>query len=259
TTAKQIASEDDARMIGYGGMIGESLLGLMAVLACTAGFRTAAGWQSHYANWSAANTLGGKISVFIEGSARFVHALGVPEALATAFIAVVVVSFALTTLDSATRLLRYNICEMAATAGFERENRYLTSLLAVVVIGFFAFYKIDGKPVGLALWALFGTTNQLLASLTLLVASVYLYQRGRNYWVTAIPAVLMMGTTISAMVHNLARFFSAGQWLLFSLGALLLLLAAGIIIEGGRALAAARREPRRSNLSVFDQVEPEIG
>ncbi len=258
TTAKQIASESDARMIGYGGMIGESLLGLMAVLACTAGFRSAAGWQTHYANWGAANTLGGKISVFIEGSARFVHALGVPEALATAFIAVVVVSFALTTLDSATRLLRYNLSEMAATMGVQRENRYVTSLLAVIVIGFFAFYKIDGKPVGLALWALFGTTNQLLASLTLLVASVYLYQRGRNYWVTAIPAALMMVTTIAAMVHNLGAFLSAGQWLLFSLGALLLVLAVGIIIEGGRALAAARRQPRRANLSVFESIEPEI-
>jgi carbon starvation protein len=79
-----------------------------------------------------------------------VATLGVPLPLATGLIAVVVVSFALTTLDSATRLLRYNISEMVATFGVTRENRYLTSAIAVFVIGFFAFYRVDGNPVGLA-------------------------------------------------------------------------------------------------------------
>ena len=62
---------------------------------------------------------------------------------------------------------------------------------------------IDGKPVGLALWALFGTTNQLLASLTLLVATMYLYQRGRNYWVTLVPMVVMYHQTLSPPNKNL--------------------------------------------------------
>jgi len=246
-------------MIGYGGMVGESLLGLMAVLACTAGFHSPESWSQHYASWGAANTLGGKISVFVEGSARFVSALGIPQNLATAFIAVVVVSFALTTLDSATRLLRYNISEMAASAGVQRENRYLTSLLAVVVIGFFAFYRIDGRPVGLALWGLFGTTNQLLASLTLLVATIYLYQRNRNFWVTGVPAGAMMVTTVLAMLQNLSQFWAAQQWLLFSLGAVLLALAIGIVVEGIRALAAARREPQRVELTIIDTGGAETG
>lgn len=232
TTSKQIACEPDARMIGYGAMIGESLLGLMAVLACTAGFSTPAQWNQHYATWNSANSLGAKIGVFIEGSASFVASLGIPRELATALIAVVVVSFALTTLDSATRLLRYNITEMAATLGFKRENRFLTSALAVAVIGFFAFYRVDGKPVGLALWGLFGTTNQLLASLTLLIATIYLYRRGRNFWVTAVPMALMTVTTVVAMVSNLLRFVAAEQWLLVGVGGLLLVLALGVVAEG---------------------------
>ena len=206
TTSKQIAVERDARMIGYGGMIGESLLGLMAVLACTAGFATAEGWHSHYASWTSANSLGSKISVFIDGSARFVAALGIPTSLATALISVVVVSFALTTLDSATRLLRYNIAEIGEGLGLHQENRFLTSAMAVLVIGFFAFYRVDGQPVGLSLWALFGTTNQLLASLTLLVATMYLYRRGRNFWITLIPTLLMAVTTLVAMVRNLLGY-----------------------------------------------------
>jgi carbon starvation protein len=253
TTSKQIACESDARMIGYGGMIGESLLGLMAVLACTAGFSSPGEWHEHYAAWGSANSLGVKISVFIEGSANFVAALGIPLPLATGLIAVVVVSFALTTLDSATRLLRYNIAEMAATLGVERENRFVTSILAVVVIGFFAFYRLDGRPMGLALWGLFGTTNQLLASITLLVATIYLYQRGRSWWLTGVPMLAMTATTLVAMVRNLSRFWSEGQMLLFSLGSLLLLLALGIVVEGALSIARARSRPAGEPLgmSVF--------
>ncbi|MFP6627071.1 MAG: carbon starvation CstA family protein [Deltaproteobacteria bacterium] len=244
TTAKQIDKETDARMIGYGGMIGESLLGLMAVLACTAGFASPEKWQAHYGSWSGANTLGGKISVFIDGSAGFISSLGVPLELATVFVAVVVVSFALTTLDSATRLLRYNITEMASGLGIKKENRYLTSALAVAVIAFFAFYKVDGRPVGLSLWSLFGTTNQLLASLTLLLATLYLYQRGRNFWLTAVPMVLMTVTTIVAMATNLASFGRQGQTMLFVVGLVLLLLAAGVIVEALGAFRRSRRERR---------------
>jgi len=250
TTAKQIDRESDARMIGYGGMIGESLLGLMAVLACTAGFAQPAEWHEHYASWAGANSLGAKIGVFIDGSSRFVSSLGVPSALSTAFIAVVVVSFALTTLDSATRLLRYNIAEIAAGFGWRRENRYLTSALAVLVIGFFAFYRVDGRPMGLALWALFGTTNQLLASLTLILATLYLYERGRNFWVALAPAGIMAVMTAAAMVENLGEFWSRSQWMLLSVGTLLLILAVGIVYEAIRCFAAVRSRPRRVDMSV---------
>ncbi len=251
TTAKQIANESDARMIGYGGMIGESLLGLMAVLACTAGFADPAKWNAFYSSWGAAGSLAGRIGVFINGGARFTSTLGVPFELAQALIAVVVVSFALTTLDSATRLLRYNIAEMSQTLGFKSENRYLTSALAVAVIGFFAFYRVEGKPVGLALWSLFGTTNQMIAGLTLVLVSLYLYQRGRNYWVAAIPTAIMVVTSAVALVTNLRRFAVGGQWMLFWVGLILLLLAVGVVIEASRAIGRVRREGVRDDLDVF--------
>ena len=104
--------------------------------------------------------LADKIGAFVRGTAHFIEALGVEPRLATAFVAVVVVSFALTTLDSATRLLRFNISEIGETLRFRiLDNRFLSSLLAVGVIAFFAFYKIGGRPAGLALWRLFGTTK----------------------------------------------------------------------------------------------------
>ena len=251
TTAKQLDRATDARMIGYGGMIGESLLGLMAVLACTAGLGSSEQWHFHYADWGSANTLGQKIGVFIEGSAGFVSSLGIPAELATALVAAIVVSFALTTLDSATRLLRYNISEIAAGLGLARENRYLSSALAVGVIAVFAFYRVDGRPVGLALWALFGTTNQLLASLTLMLATVYLYQRGRNFWVTAVPAALITVVTLVAMVVNLASFHAAGQTMLLAIGLVLVALALGIVGTALRALLSGSRGSHGGGLDIF--------
>ena len=85
-----------------------------------------------------------------------------PDELGRALIAMVVVSFALTTLDSATRLLRFNIEEIGASFRLPgTQNRYVSTIVACAAIALFAFYKVDGKPAGLALWALFGTTNQL--------------------------------------------------------------------------------------------------
>ena len=127
-------------------------------------------------------------------------------------IAVVVVSFALTTLDSATRLLRYNLEEIGATIRFKPlANRYLSSTLAVAAISFFAFYKIEGKSAGLALWQLFGSTNQLLAGLALLVVSLYLIQRRRFALPYLIPMVFMMITTVVAMSNKLRSYAADGN------------------------------------------------
>lgn len=252
TTAKQVRSEGDARFIGYGGMIGESLLGLMAVLACAAGFASVEDWQGHYGTWDRSQGLGNGIRAFVEGTARFIGSLGIPVDVAAIFIAVVVVSFALTTLDSATRLLRYNIEEIADTLGLEaiRRNRYGTSLLAILSIAFFAFYEVQGKPAGLALWELFGTTNQLLAGLTLLVATLYLMQRGRNFWVTLLPMGFMLTSTIVAMTSKLGDFWQLADWPLFGVGSILLILAVWLIVEA--AICFRRRQGIVASLSIAD-------
>lgn len=235
TTAKQLANEMHARPVAYGGMIGESLLGLLAVLACTAGVADAEMWQHTYHDWNAIageGTLAVKLGAFIQGCARFLGALGIDPNLAAAFIAVIVVSFALTTLDSATRLLRFNVSELGASIGVRvLQNRFLATGLACAAIGFFAFYKIDGKSAGLTLWTLFGITNQLLAGLTLLTVTLYLRQRGRAVIYTAIPAVFMLVSTTFAMIRKLQGFVAAEQHLLLVVGSMLALIGVWIVIE----------------------------
>ena len=111
-------------------------------------------------------------------------------------------------------------------------NPYLSSLIAVAAIGFFAFFKVNGQPAGLALWALFGTTNQILGGLTLSALTLFLIQRRAKYFFVLIPMVFLLGTTLIAMVMNVKTFFMAESYLLLAVGSLLLMLAAWLVIEG---------------------------
>jgi len=257
TTAKQLDRESHARPIGYGGMIGESLLGLLAVVACTAGVAGPEAWATPggiYHSWASIEGPGVALANFIDGGASFLVELGLARELARSFVAVVVVSFALTTLDSATRLLRYNVEEMAGSAGLP-VGRYLASTVAVAAIAFFAFFTVTDRVVdadgtarlvtreaGKVLWALFGTTNQLLAGLTLMLATRYLARRGRYAWVTGAPMLFMIASTLVAMVANLRRFVAGGEVTLTIVGGVLVLLATWLCVEGALAMRRERRQ-----------------
>jgi carbon starvation protein len=251
TTAKQLDRETHARPIGYGAMVGESLLGLAAVLACTAGFVSRDLWHHHYADWASMQGLGSSMSAFIEGATRFVSTLGLPAQFARTLIAVVVVSFALTTLDSATRLLRYNLEEIAETVRFRpMRNRYFSSLLAVIAIGFFALLKVDGQSVGLSLWQLFGSTNQLLAGLALLVVSLYLIQRRRFALPYVIPMLFMMVTTLIAMSNKLRTFAAEGHTALLVVGGAITLIGIWLAVEAVLAVRRFMTEPPVDDLDI---------
>ena len=251
TTAKQLDREPQARPIGYGAMIGESLLGLAAVLACTAGFVSPVAWKHHYADWASIQGLGNSMSAFIEGATRFVSVVGLPEQTARTLIAVVVVSFALTTLDSATRLLRYNIEEIATSAKFAPlQNRYFSSTLAVIAIAFFAFYRIEGQSAGLVLWQLFGSTNQLLAGLALLTVSLYLLERKRPALPYLIPMVFMMVTTLIAMIIKLRSFWRDGNTTLLLVGGAISIIAVWLVLEAALAIRRYARTPPVRGLDI---------
>jgi carbon starvation protein len=243
TTAKQLDRETHARFIGYGGMLGESMLGLLSVLACTAGFATAHMWSQHYSSWHSAQGLGNNIGAFIAGTGHFLERLGVPADLGQAFIALVVVSFALTTLDSATRLLRFNISEIGDTLGVKLLcNRGIASAIACLAMGLFAFYRVGDRPAGLILWELFGTTNQILGGLTLLAITVYLMRRRKPVVYTLIPMAFMLVSTVTAMVLKIRQFYFEGHRLLLVLGSVILIMAIWLTCEAALRMTTRRRE-----------------
>jgi len=247
TTAKQLDKESDAPLIGYGGMIGESLLALLAVLATTAGaFSTRADWETFYGSWGQAVGLHQKLGVFIQGNANFIHQLGVPLDYAGAFISVVVVGFAMTSVDTGARLLRFNIQEIGKTIHVKAlDNRYLATFLAVSAMGFFAFFTMDGKPAGLFLWTLFGTTNQVLAGLTLLTVTIYLYRKKKPILYTLLPMLLVLGTTIAGMIIGMMEAVDKQQWTVATVGFSIFILAVWVLIEALLVVKKIRTERKQ--------------
>ncbi len=229
TTSKQLSRETHARAIGYGGMIMEAALAVMVILACTAGL--GAGWTEHYASWSSANGLAAKVSAFVTGGSTFLMALGIGEKLAETILGVFVVSFAATTLDTATRIQRYVVSELAATVKLKPlQGKHPATAFAVVTALILALFTGDGKGA-LILWPLFGATNQLLAGLSLLVITIYLYKRGKPVLLTAIPMVFMVFMTGWAMIVNIKGFFDTGNWLLVSINAIIIVFVVWMIVE----------------------------
>jgi carbon starvation protein len=244
TTVRQLDRQSHALPIGYGGMLTEGLLATLALLAVAAGL--GAEWQSRYPDWLTAGK--GALANFVHGAGTLVSAVGVPLALAKVFVATVAVGFALTTLDTGARLIRYNLQELGrAWRITPLVNPTLSTLLAVGLIGFFALLKapdpVTGelKSVGALLWQLFGASNQLLAALSLLVVSLYLRSLGRPTLYTLLPMCLMLVATLTALVIGMQGFAAKGNTLLLGVSAVIFALAVWLV---GEAIVAWRRGTR---------------
>jgi carbon starvation protein len=244
TTSKQLDKETDARYVGYMGAVGEGSLAVGSLLAVTAGVAaTRVDWDALYADFSTAS--GGATGNFVNGVAQFAGNLGIPLQVATIFAAVVVISFAATTMDTGVRLQRYVVQEIAEIAGWHKLSRNLTlaSVVAVVVPLGLALLP-GGGDAGYAfgvLWQLFGTTNQLTAGLALAVVAVWVTRRGRNAIAVMIPLVFLLAMTTWALIINLVRFIELGEWLLAPLDAIIFVLAMWLIYEAAGAMLRTRR------------------
>ncbi len=237
TTSKQLACAADARPIGYGAMLGEAVLALIATLAVSAGL---ADWGAHYHSFGHAASHG--VTAFVEGAATFLIALPIPgltRGPAEVVVAVLVISFAATSLDTAVRIQRYILHELGALYKVRAlENRFVASLAAVLP----ALALVLAGQERL-LWPLFGSSNQLLAGLSLVVISVWLFKRGKPWLPLAIPMVLVLAITALALVFNVATYIEQGKILLACVGILLLALELWVMAEGVlavRKLRAAR-------------------
>jgi carbon starvation protein len=186
-----------------------------------------------------------KIGGFIEGGGNFISTLGVPLKFGIGIVAVLVASFAATTLDTATRLQRYVIQELAVQFNFKPlENKYAATGVAIVLGGVVAVTPgaLGPGSGGLILWPLFGATNQLLAGLAFLVICFYLIRRNLPVWFAAIPMVIMLIMPAWAMIYNMKTWLSAKDpnFLLIAFGVVIMSLQVWIVVEGLLTLKSAR-------------------
>lgn len=193
TTSKQLDKESDAKIIGYGGMLIEGVLAVLALIAAASLTHT-----------EFLNTLKdhGPVAVFSAGVANFINAipvLGISVAAAQSFVALAVSAFALTTLDTATRLGRYSFQEFFETGSKSKQNILVSNRFVSTAITVMFGLALTFSGQTMSLWPVFGSANQLLAALALLAVTVWVSNLKLNYLFTLIPMLFMFGVTLSAL------------------------------------------------------------
>ncbi len=241
TTSKQLNKETDARFVGYLGSSGEGSLALVAIIAATAGFASLGDWEAMYSEFG-----NGGMTAFVQGGARIVSAgIGISTEFAATLLAVMAVLFAGTTMDAGVRLQRYIVQEWGAIYNIPiLQNGYAATGAAVAACLLLAFGA--GGPSGeggMLIWPLFGTTNQLLAGLTLLVISVILVKLGRPVRYTLVPMVFITTMALAAALYQLGNLYREGGifYPLLWIDVMIVLLAIFTMLEAGSAFLREKR------------------
>jgi len=246
TTIKQVEKESHTLFIGYGSMLTEGFLAVLVILSVAGGLGMgmekegtiltgADAFYSHYASWASASGLASKLEAFIIGGANLLESVGIPHRFGSAVIAVFIVSFANTTLDSSARIQRLSLQEIFRDKnGKVRKpvnNRYVATAIVVCVAMVLTFLQ-PGAQGALLLWPLFGALNQLVAALALVVVVLYMVMKKINPIYALIPMIFVLIMTIWAMFDNLISFIADKDYTLIILSVLIIILTFWLLLGG---------------------------
>ncbi len=226
TSSKQLEKEGHAQPVGYGGML---LEGMVALIALATIMMLAPGDP----DLSLSPT-----EIYAHGLARFANVLGVPMEMAVSFGLLAFATFVYDTLDVATRLGRYILQELT---GWQGRGGRIGATLATLALPLF-FLLTTKEQAYLKFWTIFGASNQLLAALSLLGISVWLVKTGRNPLYTAIPMLFVLTMTLWALVLHVRSF---PPDLIGTIALILIVIALLLLVEAYQVLAARRRATRR--------------
>jgi len=244
TSSKQLDKESDALFIGYGSMLLEGVLAILVIVCVSAGIGMAldvegktitgfAAWQYQYGSYFGNQPLASKLAPVVIGAANMMKCLGIPVTVGTTLMGVFIASFASTTLDTAVRLQRYVVSEISAELKITTlSNRRNATTIAVLSAAALAFATGVNGTGALRLWPLFGSANQLLGAMALLIISLYLKRKGgKKFLVAMIPCVFLLFVTGWAIIKNQLLFISERNYLLIIIGGLILLFSFWLLIE----------------------------
>ena len=223
TTSKQLDNERHIRPVGYGCMLLEGVVALLALIAVA--------WHSQ-ADLVSGLSEGKPVVLFAQGLASFCGKLGLPEKTSESFMLLAVAAFLMTSVDACTRLARFVWQELWSTASaaqpavapdsgavqvrasaIVRLNRNMYFATAVVVaIG--VYLLVLNPSMAANLWTMFASANQMLAALTLLTASLWLFKNRLKFWIAALPMCFMIVTSGTAVfqlfLQNLDKWMKQG-------------------------------------------------
>jgi carbon starvation protein len=237
TTSKQIAKETDCRVVGYGGMLLEGLVAVIALATVMV--------------LSKNDALAGASPdrIYAEGLARFVQHLGIPKEFARAFTMLAFTTFIYDTLDVATRLARYIFQELTGWKGSAgRAAATFLTLLVPLICVTLTVKDAAGNvlPAWKVFWTIFGTSNQLLAAITLMALSIWLSRLGKSWWMSAVPMAFLMVMTVWSlvlMVMPAAKTLFAGAPVFDLPGIIAFLLLALVAVLVFEAVKFMKRTP----------------
>ena len=250
TTSKQINSLKDARAIGYGAMLGEATLATASLIAAVAGIALVKScelpslgyvndldWATYYQSWTHATT--NKATAFVLGGGALLEQIGMPENISKTLMAVLIISFAATTLDTATRIQRFIIAEIGSAINYKiLQNKYVATLFAVVPAIILTMWTIPDPVTGMmnktawVLWPIFGASNQMLAALTLLILTLYFWSKKKNVLPLFIPMIIIIIITFISLIIKLQAFYIQNNYLLLFISFIMILLILWMLIEG---------------------------
>ena len=242
TSSKQLDKETDARFVGYFAAMGEGSLALITIVAVSGAALAATPeiWHEIYDKYGTAGA-----GTFIQGGAQMItNGWGIPVSVTSTLLATMVALFAGTTMDSGVRLQRYIIQEWGDIYGIPLFKKgFAATLIAVTSCLLLAFGAGGASGSGgLSIWPLFGSTNQILAGMTLLVISVMLIKLGRPAKYTMMPMVFVLFTSCWAAIIKLMEFWAAGNWLLVTIDMVVLVTSLLVILEAISVISAYRNE-----------------
>lgn len=217
TTSKQVNNEKDAQLIGYGAMLIEGIVAIIAIISVA---------------YVATLGEGTPAQLFASGVAHMMASFGVPQNVGVVFVTLSFSAFALTSLDTATRIARYMFQELAGKGESDNQPSWQKTLQHPVV----ATLITVGAAVALLaygyknIWPIFGSSNQLLAAMALLGLTAWFARTKRGILPTLIPMIFMFIVTISALGLLIKNYLAVGNFLMGGLAIVLLCLAIVLII-----------------------------
>ncbi len=234
TTSKQVNQEKDTKVIGYGGMLIESFLAIISVGSVIVISRT---------EYASRLSVEGPVTMFADGLGSMISSTGIAASLATSFVALTVSAFALTTLDTCTRLARFTFQEYFEDVDHKAAkmfsgNRYLATFVVVLLS---VLLLTSGEFT--TLWPIFGSANQLLAALALLAVAVWLIKRKIKPAFVLVPMFFMFAVTLSSLLLFAIQNFNKGVYILSVLAGLLFLLSVALIWLAKESLKKELNEP----------------
>ncbi len=242
TSSKQLDNENDARFVGYLGAVGEGTLALITIVAVASVALAATPeiWHEIYDQYGSANA-----DTFVQGGAQMIaNGWNLPFHVSQTLLATMVVLFAGTTMDTGVRLQRYIIQEWGEIYNIPLFKKgILATLIAVTCCMLLAFGAGGASGSGgMIIWPLFGSTNQILAGLTLLVISVMLMKYGRPARYTILPMIFVLITSSWAALIKLKEFYDAGNWLLVTIDVIVVITTFMVILEAAAVISKIRRD-----------------